>query len=167
MAFIKLTCLSCHWRCQLYISLQSFSRGHRCTSHGGLLTYVDESINTCALDVDNNSQIWEGMFLLIKDNHTEKETILGNIYRPPHDNNNKENVQTFVSELNPVLSRLSENNRDCIMAGDYNINLLHIYKLREQRALQRFPWLNVEYKGNEVILTYIADWPNSGKQTAW
>ena len=66
------------------------------------------------------------MFLLIKDNHTEKATILGNIYRPQHENNNKENIQTFVSELNPVLSRLSENNRDFIMAGDYNINLLHI-----------------------------------------
>ena len=69
------------------------------------------------------------MFILIKDSHTEKETILGNIYRPPHDNNNKENVLTFVAELNPILSRLSEhgeNNRYFVMAGDYNINLLHI-----------------------------------------
>ena len=89
-----------------------FSRGHRCTSYGGILTYVDESINACALDVEISSQIWEGMFLLIKDNHTEKETILGNICRPPHDNNNKENLQTFVSELNPVLSRLSDNNNN-------------------------------------------------------
>ena len=109
-----------------------FSRGHRCTTHGGLLTYVDESINAWALDVDINSQIWEGMFLLITDNHTEKETILGNIYRPPHDNNNKENVQTFVSELNPVLSRLSENNRDFIMAGDFNNNLLHTNYLNKE-----------------------------------
>ena len=72
------------------------------------------------------------MFILIKDSHTEKETILGNIYRPPHDNNNKENVLTFVSELNPILSRLSENNRDFVMAGDYNINLLHINHVNKE-----------------------------------
>ena len=109
-----------------------FSKGHSCTSHGGLLTYVDENISASALDVDINSQIWEGMFILIKDSHTEKETILGNIYRPPHDNNNKENVLTFVSELNPILSRLSENNRDFVMAGDYNINLLHINHVNKE-----------------------------------
>ena len=54
-----------------------FSRGHSCASHGGLQTYVDESVNACALDVDINSQIWEGMFLLIKDNHTEKRNNPG------------------------------------------------------------------------------------------
>ena len=109
-----------------------FSKGHSCTSHGGLLTCVDENISASALNVDINSQIWEGMFIPNKDSHTERETILGNIYRHPHDNNNKENVLTFVSELNPYLSRLSENNRDFVMAGDYNINLLHINQVNKE-----------------------------------
>ena len=32
-----------------------FSKGHSCTSHGRLLTYVDENISASALDVDINS----------------------------------------------------------------------------------------------------------------
>ena len=103
-----------------------FSKGHRCTSHGGLMMYIDEDIDASMIDTDINSQIWEGMFIVVKNNHTDKETVLGNIYRPPHDNNNKENISQFVSELNPILARLSETNRDVLIAGDFNINLLHI-----------------------------------------
>ena len=40
--------------------------------------------------------------------------------------------KTFVSELNPILSRLSENNRDFVTAGDYNFNLLHINHVNKE-----------------------------------
>ena len=90
------------------------------------MMYIDEDIDASMIDTDINSQIWEGMFNVVKNDHSDKETVLGNIYRPPHDNNNKENISQFVSELNPLLARLSETNRDVLIAGDFNINLLHI-----------------------------------------
>ena len=75
----------------------------------------------------NTSSIWEGLFVSIRDSSYKKEVVLGNIYRPPFDNNNDENINLFISELNPIIGQISDNyNRDLLIAGDFNINLLHI-----------------------------------------
>ena len=66
------------------------------------------------------------MFIRIKDLENQKDIVLGNIYRPPHDNNNPTNINTFVTELDPILSSLTNNRGDFLIAGDFNINLLQI-----------------------------------------
>ena len=103
-----------------------FSQGKHCSSHGGLITYVNSQLNASVINVTNNSEIWEGLFVLVKGIEQEKEIVLGNIYRPPYDNNNESNINTFVTELNPIIGIISDDKRDLIIAGDFNINLLHI-----------------------------------------
>ena len=105
---------------------QCISQGKICSPHGGLITYVDENYLATSINVNNTSQMWEGQFILVKDIECNKEIVIGNIYRPPYGNNGKENIGTFISELDPVLSNLSNANRDMVITGDFNINLLHI-----------------------------------------
>ena len=102
------------------------SQGKRCSSHGGLITYVDSQFNTSIMNIKNDSPIWEGLFVAVKNMETEKEIVVGNIYRPPYDNNNEQNVTTFVTELEPIIATLNDNNQELLIAGDFNINLLHI-----------------------------------------
>ena len=65
------------------------------------------------LCTSSNSQIWEGLFIkIINQNYSRKNIIIGNIYKPPKESNNK-------SQLNMSQSNL-------ILAGDFNINLLQI-----------------------------------------
>ena len=45
---------------------------------------------------------------------------------PPYDNNNEQNVTIFVTELEPIIATLNDNNHELLIAGDFNINLLHI-----------------------------------------
>ena len=85
------------------------SRGKRCSSHVGLITYVDSQLNTSIMTIKNDSTILEGIFVAVKDMETEKEIVVGNIYRPPYDNNNEQNVTTFVTELEPIISTLNDN----------------------------------------------------------
>ena len=103
-----------------------YPQGTRCSRHGGLITYVDSKLNSSALNIDINSEIWEGLFISVVDNVTGKETVFGNIYWPPHDNNNEENVNTFVVELNPMIGLLNDCNRELAIAEDFDTNLLHV-----------------------------------------
>ena len=48
------------------------------------------------------------------------------IYRPPYDNNKEKNVTLFVTEMEPIIATLNDNNHELLIAGDFNINLLHI-----------------------------------------
>ena len=41
-------------------------------------------------------------------------------------NNNEQNVTTFVTELEPIIATLNDNNQELLIAGDFNINLLPI-----------------------------------------
>ena len=66
------------------------------------------------------------IFVLVKDIDNDNEITVGNIYRPPYDNNNGTNANTFVSESNPIIGNISESNRELIVACDFNIILLHV-----------------------------------------
>ena len=81
-----------------------FSQGKQCSSHGGLITYIDININASVINVKITSPIWEGLFVKIQCMENTKDIIIGNIYRPPYDNNCKENINSFTLELDPILS---------------------------------------------------------------
>ena len=81
---------------------QCISQGKKCSQHGGLITYIDENYLATVINVDNTSQIWESQFILVKDIECDNEIVIGNIYRPPYGNNGKENISTFISELDPI-----------------------------------------------------------------
>ena len=60
--------------------------------------------------------MWEGLFILIKDLENQKDIVLGNIYRSPHDNNNQTNINMVVTELDPIFCKLSKETL-CSIAG--------------------------------------------------
>ena len=70
-----------------------------------------------------NSETFEGMFIKIL-NDNGRNFYLGNIYRPPRNNNSELSIQTFRNYLNPCLQNLNKLHSDVILVGDFNINLL-------------------------------------------
>ena len=64
------------------------SQGKMCSSHGDLAIYVSEKFNFSTIDMNINSQIWEGQFIEIANIESNKSLILGNVYRPPNNTNN-------------------------------------------------------------------------------
>ena len=101
-------------------------KGKTCSQHGCLITYLHENFVSTAINTNSDSIFWEGQFILVKDIEFNKEIILGNIYRPPFDNNGRENVRTFIEELNPIISHFNKSCRDIVITGDFNINVLHV-----------------------------------------
>ena len=97
-----------------------FAQGKRCSAH------VDTSMNASVIDTENKSAVWESLFVSIKGSVRNKDITLGNIYRPPKDNNNKINIDQFTSELDPILTKICEGNSDSVIVGDFNINLLKV-----------------------------------------
>ena len=73
-----------------------------------------------------SSNIWQGMFIDINGSNLCRALTIGNIYRPPHDNNNNVNIQQFISELSPIIEILQSKNTYTAIVGDFNINLLKI-----------------------------------------
>ena len=52
--------------------------------------------------------------------------MVGNIYRPPKDNNSITHIDAFVEELEIVLNDIENLNHEVFICGDFNINLLKI-----------------------------------------
>ena len=95
-----------------------------CSSHGGLAIYISEKFNCSTIDLNINSQIWEGQFIEIENIESNKSLIIGNVYRPP--NNTNTLYQDFTNEFIPILENLQRANCETIIAGDFNIDLLKI-----------------------------------------
>ena len=110
------------WQCIILNSLQSVVNDPKfnCRRH----------VSICRYTSPHNSDTISGpagphlTYHLI--NCASKDIIIGNIYHPPHDNNNKESISTFISELDSILSSTNATRRDIIISGNFNINLLHI-----------------------------------------
>ena len=73
-----------------------------------------------------NSNIWEGLFIDISGGNLCRTFTIGNIYRPPHDNNNNANIQQLISELSPIIDIIQRENTFAAIVVDFNINLLQI-----------------------------------------
>ena len=99
------------------------SQGKICYAHGGLLIYLNNKKLSYAIlhNINNVSTIWERRFIEITLNVLNKKIILGNIYRPPHNNYNQ-----FITELTPIVCRLDKCKRDVFIGGDFNIDLIKI-----------------------------------------
>ena len=103
-----------------------FAQRKGCCTHGGLITYIDASMNSSVIDIKNKSAIWESLFVSIKGSVHNKDITLGNIYRPPKDNNIRINIDYVTNDLDPILVRICEENSDSVIVGDFNINLSKI-----------------------------------------
>ena len=106
-----------------------------CSSHGGLMIYIHNDYKAVVTHSITNSTIWEGLFVKITDKLSKKELFVGNIYKPPRNNNNNENIDAFINEIDPILSEISKTNCEAYIVGDYNINLL---EMNEREAFSNF-----------------------------
>ena len=95
-----------------------------CSSHSGLVIYIHNSYQFNKLDLYTPNSVFEGLFIEIEGGGLEKKVILANIYRPPRDRNS--DIRTFLDLITPILSNITRRNTDCIITGDFNINLLNV-----------------------------------------
>ena len=77
----------------------------------------------------------KAFFIDISGETVSKKITLGNIYKPPKNNNNNPNITTFINEFSPLLHTLSHENCYSILAGDFNMDLL---KLNERELFSDF-----------------------------
>ena len=101
-------------------------QGHICSKHGGLLIYLNNDFRYDQRTLYKHSDIWEGLFIDVSGPSLNRPLTIGNIYRPPHDNNNNENISKFIAELSPIIDLLQSENKYATVVGDFNINLLQI-----------------------------------------
>ena len=105
---------------------QTFYTKASSSSHGGLITYVDDIYEVSLIKKIDSSSIWDGLFLKLKHSNMQNEIIVGNLYKPPRDNNNTANITAFREELESVLRDLDMKNSEALICGDFNINILKI-----------------------------------------
>ena len=102
------------------------SQPKHCCTHAGLVIYLNKKYNYEIIDISHKSDIWEGLFIHVSISKCNKSIILGDIYKPPKDNNNNANIEAFINELTPKIQYLLKSKADVILCGDFNINLLQI-----------------------------------------
>ena len=102
------------------------SKRSDCSNHGGLITYVDNNYEVERINIKNDSPLWENLFVSIKRTGHNKDIIVGNIYKPPKDNYNIENINAFTTDIENVIHELSRKNSEILIVGDYNIILLNL-----------------------------------------
>ena len=106
-----------------------------CSSHGGLAIYVSEKFNFSTIDLNINSQIWEGQFIEISNIESNISLILGNVYRPPNNTNNL--YESFTNEFIPILEILQRANRETVIARDFNIDII-LLKINNNATLGNY-----------------------------
>ena len=76
--------------------------GKRFSSHGGLVIYLKNTFKFNIINLQVNSNIWEGHSIeIIFPSQFEKNLILGNIYRPHRDLN--ENYEQCIKGMCPKI----------------------------------------------------------------
>ena len=99
----------------------SFFHKHRSSRiGGGVGLYLSENFDSRIRDdlCFENDAIPELLFLEI-DNSIGKNIIIGVIYRPPN-----QDVASFLSSYNKLLSKITKENKICDIMGDFNLNML-------------------------------------------
>ena len=94
------------------------------SSFGGLTTYIRNDINYKIKKKYVGSKLWEGQFfeIILEGN---KKKILGNIYKKCS-NYNVSEINTLITEFEPILQEFSNSNAEVTLCGDFNMNLLRL-----------------------------------------
>ena len=112
------------------------SKGKSASNHGGVAMYLKDTFSYKTLPIASQSNIWDGLFIEVHINdspYSTKSLIIGNIYRPPRDN--LENYGIFMNEMEQILHNFQRNNKEVIITGDFNIDLL---KIREKNVFNEY-----------------------------
>ena len=101
-------------------------QGYICSKHGGLLIYSNDDFTYDKRTLYKHSGVWEGVFIDVSGPSLNRPFTIGNIYRPPHDNNDNENISKFIVKPSPIVDLLHIENKCATVVGDFNVNLLQI-----------------------------------------
>ena len=82
---------------------QCFSIKATTSSHGGLITYVDDKYDVQVNKTVDDSNIWEGLFLELKHSSFQNKIIIGYVHKPPRNNNRARNINAFKSVIEPII----------------------------------------------------------------
>ncbi len=104
-----------------------------CSTKGGLIVYVNDSYKATQTKSLNTFSSWKGQIVKITEGGLQKQINIVNIYQPPKDKNDK--YHEFIQELSTVLTTIERENSECIISGDFNIDLL---KLNEKEVICEF-----------------------------
>ena len=97
-----------------------FASGAKCSSHGGVVSYVKESLQV-DVKLKFGSRFWDGIFLLIKGDGI-KPFLLGNIYRAPKSDN--ASIEGFFKEFLPIMQTFNKGFKNIVLCGDINLDLI-------------------------------------------
>ena len=100
--------------------------GASCGNHGGLAIYLTEGLVHKDFFRSGDNRIWEGLFITVSGETLSKPVIIGNVYKLPRENNNNANIDAFMLQFSPIVSKISKLKSDSIIVGDTNIDLLQI-----------------------------------------
>ena len=65
------------------------------SSHGGLITYIDDKFDVTVVKTIENSSIWEGLFLELKHESLQNNITIDNLYKPPRGKNSARHIKAF------------------------------------------------------------------------
>ena len=99
-------------------------QGHICSKQGWFLIYLNDDFTYDQRTLYKHSDTWEGLFIDVSGLSLNRPFTIGNIYWPPHDSNNNENISKFIVELSPIIDLLQSKNKYAAVVGDFNINML-------------------------------------------
>ena len=116
----------------------SYAAGAKCSSHGGVVTYVKESMQV-EVKLKYGSNFWDGIFLLIQGENI-KPFILANIYRAPKPDN--ASIEGFLREFSPILETYAKDFKNIVICGDFNLDLL---KISQREKFSDFLHLMLSY----------------------
>ena len=86
---------------------------------GGVAVYINNSLQyKTRKDLCFKTTCAESLFIEVE-NQSSKNSIFGVVYRPPH-----LNIDTFIEDLDEMLQKVSLENKDTYLGGDFNIDLI-------------------------------------------
>ena len=121
-----------HDDCDALINIDGYTialQAKSCSTHGGIATYVRNDFSFEPILSVVNSPHWEGLFIRVDLNehrhgHDGVSVVIGNVYRRPCDS--VDSITAFTEDFFSRLNELCTANTSCIVAGDFNLNLLKI-----------------------------------------
>ena len=129
-------------------------QGSKCTRQGGLIIYLHEEYTYKLRNIYTQSDIWEGLFIDVSGQNLRRPITIGNIYKPPHNNNNNANIERFIEEISPIINTLQKENKFAAIVGDFNINLLQI---NIDQMFCKSPHLDHTNISSSIIMSKISD----------
>ena len=130
-------------------------QGSKCTRHGGLIIYLHDEYTYKLRNMYTQSDIWEGLFIDVSGQNLRRPITIGNIYKPPHNNNNNANIERFIEEISPMINTFQKENKYAAIVGDFNINLLQINERDLMCANNFFPKITLPTRSSRKYCTLI------------